>query len=385
MRRLAATCRHFALALVGFTPLHAQQTRTFPEDSLWRRVFLVGAEKESDTFVEPRQLAVSSGVVVVLDMGTREVRGFDATTGKSRFVLKATGNGPGEFKRPSLLIPTPWGFAIVDQSSARLTGYRSDGKMHWDIVLPDLFSVSDICIDAVGRINLAYERADSSIVTMDTAGRRLSTTHVPWQPRRSNTASFAHRSFLSKADTEGACALVRFFGGDWAWVDAPRRSATLHPLIERGDEPVVKVTERVRERSLSSVTVEVPETSESLPIARSIALRGDSILVFGADTKRDKLRLIDYYDRATGRYLNSRRLPMIMTAVAVGDNGVFYGTVISENTQALVAFRPERLTKSVQKEIDRARERARTLERERATKRAPDTLVRRPKPPNERR
>lgn len=385
MRLIALTRRLLTISVASPALLGAQPARSFASDSLWRRVFLVGAEKGSDTFVEPRQLAVSSGVVVVLDMGTREVRGFDASTGKPRFLLKATGSGPGEFKRPSLLVPTPWGFAIVDQSTARLTGYRASGALQWDIVLPDLFSVSDICVDTDGQIHLAYERSDSSIVTLDTAGRRHPTTHVEWRPRRTNDGSFAHRAFLSKADGHGSCALVRYFGGDWAWVDPSARTASLHSLIERGEEPVVKVTERIRERSLTRVTVEVPETSESLPIARGIALRGDTVIVFGAETKKDKLRLIDYYDRATGRYLVSRRLPMILTTVTIGDDGTFYGLLISENTQALVAFRPERLTKSVQREIDRARERARELERERAMKRPPDTLVRRPKPPSERR
>ncbi len=379
MRELR-TCRWLVpLVLALPCALHAQTTRSFASDSIWRRVFSVGTEKGSETFVEPRQLVISAGVVVVLDLGTREVRGFDAKSGVPRFVLKATGSGPGEFKRPSMLIRTPWGFAVLDQSTARLTGYRVNGKMHWDIVLPDMFRVSDACVDSAGRVSLAYERADSSIVTMDTAGRRLGTTQVNWLPSRTNVESFAHRAFLSSVDRSGACALVRYFGGDWALVDPIHRTASLHPLIERGEEPIVKVTERIRERTLTSVIVEAPQTSESRPIVRGIAMLADTVVTFGAETKQNALRLIDYYDR-NGRYLHSRRLPILLNALAVGDDGTFYGTMISENTQALVAFRPERLTKSIQKQFDRAR----ALELERATKRLPDTLVRRPKPPSER-
>ncbi|MBY0490845.1 MAG: hypothetical protein K2R93_13470 [Gemmatimonadaceae bacterium] len=333
----------------------AQAARTFATDSLWRRVFSIGAEKESETFVEPRQIVVTSGLVAVLDLGTREVRGFDARTGRPRFVLKATGNGPGEFKRPSLLLPTPWGFAVVDQSTARLTGYRATGSMHWDIILPDLFRVSHACVRPDGRILVAYERSDSALVVLDTAGRRVSTFNADWRPARHATESFAHRAFLSAADGSGACALVRFFGADWALVRPDTRAVAMHPLIERGPEPVVKVVERVRERTLTQVIIEAPQTSESRPIARGIAIRGDTVLIFGSETARDAFRLVDYYDRLSGRYLYSRRLPLVLHAVTVGDDGTFYGTVIAENTQALVAFRPERLTKDLQRELDRAR------------------------------
>lgn len=337
------------------TLLLAQPPRVFAADSLWRRQFVVGAEKDAETFVEPRQVVASAGLVTVLDLGTREVRGFDARNGRPRFVLKATGSGPGEFKRPSLLLPTPWGFAVVDQSTARMTGYRANGTMHWDLVLPDLFRVSDACVRPDGRILVAYERSDSSLVVLDTAGRRLGTFSVNWQPARRIAESFAHRAFLSGPNGQGACALVRYFGGEWAVVDPLGRVAPTHPLIERGGEPVVKVTERVRERTLTQVIVEAPQTSESRPIARGIAARGDTVLVFGAETNKDAFRLVDYYEGRSGRYLFSRKLPMVLHAVAIGEDGVFFGTVIAESTQALVAFRPERLTKEVQRELDRVR------------------------------
>lgn len=323
--------------------LVAQGTpRRFAADSLWRRIWVVGAKVGSDTFVEPRQVTVNRGVVTVLDAGTREIRGFDASTGAQRFVLAATGEGPGEFKRPALLFETPTGFAVLDQATARVTAYSPTAKALWDVVIPDVFRVADVCVSPAGRLLVAYQRRDSVVMVMDTTGRTLGVRRVPWRVPRETPVMFAHTAKLSAPSTSGACALALYLGREWATVSDVSGHMPVYEYIEPGPEPAIQEKTRVLERNLTNVIVAREEISSTNGIAKDALVRGDTVIVQGATTRDARYRMLDYYDIKTGKYLHSRKLPFILIGLTIDQHGTFYGTVIAENIQALVALRPER-------------------------------------------
>lgn len=367
--------RHRAvLAVLLLSPLAsaaAQVVRRYAPDSMWRRVWTVGvgAGKQSEVFVEPRKVVVTSDLVTVLDLGTREVRGFDARTGAARFTVAARGNGPGEFKRPAELFATPTGFAVLDLSNARLSAYDGKARPTWHFVMPDVFSAASACIRRDGTVLVSYRRPDTAIAVLDTTGKRVGRQHVAWSKPRPTPIGFAHEAYLSHVTDDGRCALTRHFGGEWAVVGGSARVVSAWPLVEVGDEPRMHVAEEVLERSLSRKVTRSVEGTETTSIANNILLRADTAIVMGGETKRFPYRMLDYYHLTTGAYLYSRKLPFILNAVAIGADGTYYGTVIGENTQALVAFRPERLTPALLQQLKAS-----------ATRAKPDTLAR-PKPP----
>lgn len=338
----------FTLHLLS-TPASGQPVRRFAEDSAWRRVWVVGAEKGSETFVEPRAVVASGNAVYVLDLGTRELRGFAQKDGAPRLVLTARGSGPGEFKRPVRLAAIPDGVAVLDEANARLTGFSVRGSPLWDVVVPDAPLVAGICAPDARRVIIAYRRADSAVAVLDTAGRALGRRGVRWDRPRPMPYAFAHDAMLSDASSSrGHCALVRRFGRQWATVSATGPDL-VHPLLEGSDEPIIKTgPERVTKLS-TKVQIERTETSDSKSIARAILVRGDTAIINGGETADSPHRLLDYYHLGTGAYLFSRRLPFLFVALAIGPDGTFYGAVIQESTQALLAFRPERLPTAARK------------------------------------
>lgn len=347
MNRLARLPRWVAwhlFALAASTPLSAQVTRTFAADSLWRRLWVVGIDSTADTFVEPRHVVAGRDLVTVLDVGTRELRAFDPRTGAARFVITSRGTGPGEFKRPALIATTPSGVAVLDHATSRLTAFTISGKLAWDAPVQNVFEISGLCIPDGRRVLLKLKRRDSSIVEIDTSGRRLRTLHVAWPIRLRDEAGFVHESRTAGPSSEGGCVVAPIFGKHWASLAAATPSTPrVHAYREPGADPVMKTSERVLDRSFSKIVVEQLETTDADPIAHAITVRRDTAIVYAWKTRAFPQRTLDYYHLPSGRYLYSRKLPFIVNALTIGDDGTFYGTVLGEKEQALIAMRPERL------------------------------------------
>lgn len=340
--------RRFIISLLltaaPWSALAQSAPRTIPPDSMWRLVWIVGRDDTEGTFVEPRHVVVSGSLVVVLDMGTREVRGFDAAKGRPRFVLVARGEGPGEFRRPAKLAAIPNGFAVLDHATARLTGFDRSGRYQWDLNIPEVFNVTGICISKRNTVFVSYARRDSSIVQYDTSGRRLGSLQLPWTVARATTVSFAHESRVSAPNAAGDCVVAPMFGREWAVFstgESPRARVFLYR--EAGKEPIMQSTTRTLERTGSSLLKEQTNTTNTDPIANGAIVRGDTSIVLTYNSRRQSFSLLDFYVGDRGRYAYSRNLPVSFTSLAVDSNGTYYGTLITAKEQALVAMRPERL------------------------------------------
>lgn len=320
---------------VAFSPSIRRQ----PSDSLWTRVWIAGADTTAaELFIEPRQLAVTTDLVTVLDLGTREVRALDAKTGATRFVLHPAGDGPGEFRRPAMLATTPTGFAVLDHANARLSAFDRAGRVRWSTPMRDVFTMNGLCIGTSGRIVSTHTRRDSSVVESDSSGRVRTVRSVPWQQLVRGAAGFAYSHVTSNAASD-RCVMAPLFGSEWAVVPivgAPRRFA----LLEPGAQPVVTVSTTVLERSMTRVVQSENQQSTTAQSSRGALLIGDTAIVYAAHTTSSPLLWLDYYLASTGDYLYSRKLPFIVIALAIGGDGTFYATRIGESRSVVIAMRP---------------------------------------------
>ena len=341
-------CSLLLLAALPSAPLDAERQppppsprpkRVWAHDSLWTRAWTTGADSHNDRFVEPRQLSITGNLLMVLDMGTREVTGLDVTSGRERFVMKARGRGPGEFQRPALLTSTPTGFAILDHATARLTAFRENGAVQWDAVVPAVFSVDGVCIIDEKQFFLKYPRGDSSFVQFDTSGRRLATQHIPWQQPFNEPPGFAFSASTRAAATRNTCVISPRFGGEWATIDT-KRGARTFPLVSAGPPPKMQYSEKVLDRSLKTVTIEGLQQSDTPHATRGLIVRGDTAIVNAGNAKESEGRVLDYYLLETGRYIHSRMLPTSFAALAISEDGTFFGAVIGPHAQGIIALRP---------------------------------------------
>lgn len=326
-------------------PVH----RTFPADSGWERLWIVGSDSTSDTWVEPRKVVFTQGMVVVLDDGTREIRALDARTGALRLLLKPTGQGPGEFTRPSLLASTPTGFAVLDQANARLSAFTLQGKLEWDAVIEGAIMVRALCIARAPDSHASplirayrYER-DSSVMEYDTTGMRTAVRHVPRAAAQVDSQGFGYSAYISDAGPDGSCVLAPMFGAEWA-VIPPAGAVKMYAFREPGIPAVTTTQERIMERSGSEVRLEVMQMTDTPHSARGALLFGDTAIIYAAHTRESRTLLLDYHLLKTGAYLFSRRLPATLNAVTVGPDGTLYGTRIEQDAQYVVALRPRRLS-----------------------------------------
>ncbi|QJR34421.1 6-bladed beta-propeller [Gemmatimonas groenlandica] len=322
------------------TAVHAQQSptiRRFRADSFYIREWVRGGTKDPDLLVEPRSLAVTEHVVVVLDAGTREIHAFDLTTGAKRFVLNATGEGPGEFKRPMQIVASARHVGVLDAATSRLTVYSDSGRFLWTTRVPDGPVVETICLLPRGLIRVKYLGATRAIAMIDSSGRTLSRTSLPVVTALQKAPSFANSAYIADGCAGESMAVAPFFGGSWYSISSSG-AAKRFSYIEAGDEAVVVTKQRRLERTATHVTTQTTMTTEVSPIARGAMQRGDTVIIEAGATKTYPHQLLDYYRASDGAYLYSRRLPFTPTALAIAPDGRLFAASIGTETSLVVAL-----------------------------------------------
>ncbi len=327
-----------ALPTLSATPTSLNEVeRRFAPDSFWTAVWRRGGKAEPDMVIEPREMTLVGGVLVVLDPGSREVHAFDARTGATRWQLKSSGSGPGELRAPSGLAASPAGHVLVaDNANARLNRFAQNGQWLGSVPLTDAFSIEGICPYPDGQSIIKLRGGENAILRFANDGALISRSSVPWSAR---DEEMTHWAAVAGPTSSGLCILARRYASTWATY-SPTRGAQTHHYVERTRAPRVEVTERKATDHASSKRVERTVQTDSDPSAISAFVVGDTVIVRFAGTTRLQLFLLDYYHAPSGRYLFSKRLPMLLTGFAVGNDGIVYGSYITENYSGVVALRP---------------------------------------------
>ncbi|MDQ8159933.1 MAG: hypothetical protein P3B76_10405 [Gemmatimonadota bacterium] len=325
-------------SLSAAPPLSAQRgpvARHFPTDSFYIRDWIRGSAKEPDLFVEPREVAVTRTLAVVFDAGTREVHALDLNTGAKRFVLSATGEGPGEFKRPIHIATTPDLIGVLDAATSRVSVYSDAGRFLWTTRVPDGGAVEAMCLLPRGRVRVKFLGAVNAIATIDSSGRTLTRTSLPVPAPLRQAPTFANAAYIADGCDDAAMMVIPYFGPAWYRVSdggAARRFLYAEP----GLEAVVTSTVRRLEKSPGSETRQERMTTDVSPIARGAMQRGDTVIIEAGATKRLPYELLDYYRAGDGTYLYSRHLPFTPNALAITPDGRLIATIIGEESSSVL-------------------------------------------------
>lgn len=309
--------------------------RQFRTDSFFIREWIRGGAKEPDLFVEPREIAVTQSAVVVLDAGTREIHVLDLRNGSKRLVLKATGEGPGEFKRPMHIATTARLIGVLDQATSRITVYSDSGRYLWTTHVPEGPSVEAMCMLPRGRLRVKYLGVVGALATIDSAGQIVSRRSLPASPELQKAPSFANSAFLADGCTDGVMSLAPSFGASWYSV-AENGASKRFAYVEAGRDAIITLNKRNVDRSRSLKADQLIQTTEVNAIARGAMQRGDTIIIEAGATKSLPYELIDYYRANDGRYLYSRHLPFTPSALAITPDGRLIAAIIGDETSSIV-------------------------------------------------
>lgn len=315
--------------------------RTFRADSFWVQQWVRGGADEDDLLIEPRSVAVSGSVITVLDLGSREILGLDVTSGKTVFTKEARGSGPGEFKRPAMLVRAPQQFGVLDHDAARLSMFSTTGALVWDAPVSNIFDVESACALPGARVMLKTKGFEKSLSVIDSAGKHLGTYSLPRADPKADMPTFTESSDLAGPIRGDHCAVVPIFGARWFVVDA-RGTISAHPYVEPGETPVIEVSSTLLEKQGRDEVRRATQTTTTSPIASGALHRGDTLIVISGKSPKDRGRVLDYYTVPDGRYAYSRRLPMSFTSLTITTTGVLVGTVIGPDWSAVVALEPSR-------------------------------------------
>ena len=313
--------------------------RRFAADSFWTVAWTRGYDREEDLFIEPRIIAFTRGAVITVDLGTREVLALHPASGRTLLHMTArVGSGPGEIRRPHIIIPVPLGFAVADIGNARLSAFDLKGTLLWDTPLPEPM-VGGLCAQSASRI--AIKRYSSDHVEIrDTSGALLSVRSVSWGKHSQETLSQGVQ--VAGPSRKGHCAIIREFGSQFALLH-PSGSLRTFKYIEQLPEPNVESSSKVLEKSASGTVRQYSHSTTSKQSGINAMIRGDTLIVrFGGESAR-RLRLLDYYSMIDGRYLHSRVLPGGFVSITIAPDGMFYGTEIGAEHSGLVALRPSKV------------------------------------------
>lgn len=277
--------------------LHAQTTREYAP-TRWVMLWSIGGRMADTTFGVIREHVSGEKAVYVLDEGTLQVHALDPRGARVLWSKGRRGTGPGEFLRPVDIALTADGLAVLDQGNGRITFFSGEGRHLRDVSGETLANASALCVLDDGSFVVQHSRRTGYLVRYRPDGRVQRKWDFPWPTNSDQPMLFASSVLRGRVSSE--CHFAPTFGFGLAHVS---RNGVLRttPLLEKYSTP-----------GFQSQTGSngVPRTT--LVSGHNASLGGmtwgDTIGV-QAISASGRYAGLDLYDRISGRYLATWRLP----------------------------------------------------------------------------
>lgn len=307
------------------TDLVAQRTRAYAP-TRWVLMWSNGGGENDATFGSVREHVTTDSVTYVLDAGTLQVHAIELKTSKLLWSIGRRGSGPGELRMPVDIALTRTGFAVLDQGNGRIALFGFDGAHVRDISGETMANAISFCSLSDGSFVVQQSRKERYLVRYAGDGRIMNTWAFPW-PTKADNASMLLSTSAIRGIPGAECHFVPTFGFGVVHVGLDGRLRTTK-LFEQYPIPEFRLTVG---------TNGMPRTL--LERGHNASLGGmhwsDTIGV-NAMSARGGYVGLDLYDRQTGRYLATWRLPPDDRLTR--SSGVMIGIASSNITQSVRAW-----------------------------------------------
>jgi len=298
--------------------------------SAWDTLWTAGGGAQDSLLLQPFLIAAGDSAVYVFDSGASRLLAFRSDQGGLRWAAGRTGGGPLEFRRVrDLKLAADGSPVLLDIGNRRLTRVSPAGSLGGEISLPPIGYADQMALLADGRTVLLTDHPDSAFAVVDGSGRLAERFAHPWSGFAALHPLVRQGSLASGPD--GTWAFGFSLGSGWQAFRGSRGIGALNPYVERAEFPEV-----VEKAEGNAVTTQL--ASYTPCSACSVTMDGTDFYVHFGGLTKERRRLVDRYDRESGRYLDSYLLPVEATAVSVAD-GTLY-VLVDEPHPTLFALRP---------------------------------------------
>lgn len=296
-------------------------------DANWREVWRRGGRRQDTVLRAPVFVAADSAMVYVLDRNPMAVVAFHASDGSVVWHSDTLDHPPLGYLRDLAIRPN--GEVVFLDDNSMLHRVSPNGTWKAAIHLGDLGRPHSICVPDDTSLLLYTLEEHDPLARIDTLGRVLERYPMPWADLEGQPV-IVTQSRLAAAPG-GRCAVALTLGRGFATIRGPRVMAR-QEYIEAAPLPTVAVTP-LEINGVQTKSISLPPGHPTA--APSVAVGDSRVVVLYAGRTAARYRILDTYDLETGAYLESWRIPIPATALAMSHKIVFLlGTSAGQPTLA---------------------------------------------------
>lgn len=309
--------RAWALLALGLWCVSGPSSSSMAEaQSASRRIIAPGhwqvvahLDPNGDLLTDPQLLVGYGDTLVVFDYGDFTLRALDRG-GRQLWAAGRRGGGPGEFGNPMTIVAGPDGTIWVnDPANGRISRFSRAGRFIDQVTVTEQLT-SVLPFRNRGFAALGNFESGNLVQVYDSSGRMLRGIALPDSLR--SVPLIAREAILSGNER---AATISFRFSDLAYrVDLG--TGTLREF--RGPERVGFVKPITASTTIDGKAYRISRANPNAVKASTAVVggQGATLRVLFGGTTADSGRLIDEYDRSSGRYVGSRILPLHPVAVA---------------------------------------------------------------------
>ena len=290
----------------------------------WDTVWQTSRTFMDSVLPAPGLMTFNRGRLFVFDGTMAHLVAIDAESGAPLWTVGRLGKGPEEFAGVAALFrDRASGVGVVDIQNRRITRVTALGQVSGRVPLTSGQQPNQVCAFGDNRF-VAADVFQLSLLVVDSTGALIKRLSPLW-PDLAGTTSNDSRQVGLWNDEAGSRCLVTLFSGRGFALLSPGQEPVVGRYVETFD--AFGMGERKDERE-----IQFWATGDAEFVA-------DTALILFAGRTIDRGRLIDRFNGASGRYLDSYRLPFKTTEFAAG-NGLMF--VLDSSETQILALRARR-------------------------------------------
>lgn len=277
----------------------------------WQTVLVIGGGARDTTLLYPLQMAADSSGLYVFDHGRNALLKFD-DAGHLLWSQGREGSGPGEYKRVRDIAIGFGTILVVDAANTRIARIDKQSGRHLGYIsLANVGLGEWVQVLDTTRTLVVTGGHETSAFIIDNYGAVQKEFSLPLPDYR-DTDWLLRQIVMAKMDAPSASWTAGYMMSS-AWVNVPSgKQPYISHFVESQSDG--KVEQR---RSGSTQTTMVKNATRGV---QTLSRDGNTLIALFAGSTKDKLRILDYYDLRSGKYIHSRLLPFAASNFVVMGN-----------------------------------------------------------------